>query len=289
VPARLLIVGGGYVAVEFGQMFARFGSQVTIIERSGQLLAREDTDIASEIADLLRDEGITILTNAEATELAEGEDGGIIATIRADDGDQTLTGSHLLLAVGRVPNTDALRPAAGGVELNKRGYIQVDDKLRTTATGVYAVGDVKGGPAFTHISYDDYRVLAANLLHGKDRSIGDRLLAYTIFTDPQLGRVGMSERQATQAGRKVRVAKMPMSYVARAIEVGETRGLMKAIVDADSDQILGAAVFGIQGGELVSAIQVAMLGKVPYTVLRDAPFAHPTLAESLNNLFGALA
>jgi pyruvate/2-oxoglutarate dehydrogenase complex dihydrolipoamide dehydrogenase (E3) component len=288
LPDDLLILGGGYVGVEFAQMFARFGTSVSLIERSDQVLVQEDADIAAEIVNLLRAEGVDVLLQTHAVAARPSASGGIELEVHGPTGTRTLHAAKLLLATGRVPNTDAINAPAGGIELDDKGYIKTDDQLKTSASGVYATGDVKGGPAFTHISYDDYRVLAANLLEGADRSIADRLVSYTVYTDPQLGRVGLNEKQARQQDRGVRVAQMPLSYVARAIEVGETRGLMKAVVDADSDQILGCSIFGLQGGELMSALQIAILGGVPFTVLRDAPFAHPTLAESFNNLFATV-
>jgi pyruvate/2-oxoglutarate dehydrogenase complex dihydrolipoamide dehydrogenase (E3) component len=193
----------------------------------------------------------------------------------------------LLIATGRVPNTEALDLAAGGVAIDRRGFIPVDERLQTNVPGVYAVGDITGGPAYTHISYDDYRILQDLLLGKGERTTGDRPVPYTVFIDPQLGRVGLTERQARAQGKQVRVARLPMSWVARAIEVEEARGVMKAIVDAGSQEILGAAILGYQGGELVAILQVAMLGHLPYTTLRDAVFSHPTLAEALNNLFAS--
>jgi pyruvate/2-oxoglutarate dehydrogenase complex dihydrolipoamide dehydrogenase (E3) component len=206
----------------------------------------------------------------------------------APDATTTMTGSHLLVATGRTPNTDGLGLTVAGVKKDSRGFIQVDDKLATSATGVYAVGDVNGGPAFTHISYDDFRILRTNLLRGGNASTAGRLVPYTVFSDPPLGRVGLTEREAREAGHRVRVARLPMSSVARAIETAETRGSMKAVVDEESQRILGAAVFGLDGGELVALLQIAMMGNLPYTALRDGIFAHPTLAESVNNLFMAL-
>jgi pyruvate/2-oxoglutarate dehydrogenase complex dihydrolipoamide dehydrogenase (E3) component len=216
--------------------------------------------------------------------------------VRTSEGERTLSGSHLLVAAGRVPNTDRLNLTAAGVQTDERGFIQVNERLETNVPGIYALGDVKGGPAFTHISYDDFRIIRTNLLEGGDATATDRLVPYTVFIDPQLGRVGLSEREAraqgcnpsTGSGQRIRVAKLPMNYVARALEVDEPRGFMKAIVDADTGQILGAAVLGIEGGEIMSVLQMAMMGRVPYTVLRDAVFAHPTLAKSLNNLFMAI-
>jgi pyruvate/2-oxoglutarate dehydrogenase complex dihydrolipoamide dehydrogenase (E3) component len=192
-----------------------------------------------------------------------------------------------LVAAGRPPNTDLLNLEAAGVKTNKRGQIQVNERLETNVEGIWAMGDVKGGPAFTHISYDDFRIIKTNVLDGSNASIADCLVPYTVFIDPQLGRIGLSEEEALDQDRNVRVAKMPMSYVARALEVDEARGFMKAVVDADTDQILGCAILGIKGGEIMAMIQIAMMGRVPYTTLRDAVFAHPTLAESLNNLFAS--
>jgi len=291
VPEHLLILGGGYVGLEFGQMFRRFGSQVTIVQRRGQLLTREDADVAEEVANILREDGIEVLLDTHALHVEQGPDengGGIQLTVRTLEGERSLTGSHLLAAVGRVPNTDRLNLAAAGVQTDERGFIQVDERLETSVPGIYALGDVKGGPAFTHISYDDFRIIRTNLLQSGNATITGRLVPYTVFIDPQLGRVGLTEQEARAQGHNIRVAKMPMTWVARTLEVDETRGFMKAIVDADTGQILGAAILGIEGGEIMTILQMAMMGRVPYTVLRDAVFAHPTLAESLNNLFMSL-
>lgn len=284
VPEHLVILGGGYIGIEFCQMFRRFGSKVTVIQSGPQLLKGEDQDVAGEVLNILRQDGIEVLLNARAQKIKQS--GGVIAVTVAAAG-QTLTieGSHLLVGTGRVPNTDALNPAAGGIQLDDRGYIQANDRLETSAPGVYVLGDVKGGPQFTHISYDDYRILKANLLDGGKRSVRDRMVPYTVFMDPQLGRVGMTEAAAQKSGRPIRVARMPMTWVARALEVDETRGLMKAIVDAESEEILGAAVLGVEGGEVMTVLQMAMMGGIKFSTLRDAVFAHPTLAESLNNLF----
>jgi pyruvate/2-oxoglutarate dehydrogenase complex dihydrolipoamide dehydrogenase (E3) component len=199
-----------------------------------------------------------------------------------------LDGSHLLVATGRAPNSDTLNLAAAGVQTSDRGFIQVNDRLETTAEGVYALGDIKGGPAFTHISYDDFRIIRSNLIEKKIASTKNRQVPYTLFIDPQLGRVGLTESEARKQGRSIRVAKLPMTHVARALEVDETRGFMKAVVDAESNQILGAAILGLEGGEVMAALEIAMMGKLPYTALRDGTFAHPTLVESLNNLFMAM-
>jgi len=287
VPEHLLVVGGGYVGLEFGQMFRRFGSRVTIIQRGAYLLTREDADVAGEVATILREDGIEVLLETRPVRVEQSSAGNISLTVQTPAGERTLTGSHLLIAVGRVPNTDWLNLDAAGIQVDKRGFIQVNERLETNVPGVYALGDIKGGPAFTHISYDDFRIIRTNLLEKGNASIHGRLVPYTVFIDPQLGRIGLSETDARAQGRDIKVAKMPMNYVARALEVDESRGFMKAVVDAGTGQILGAAILGIEGGEIMAMLEVAMMGKVPYTVLRDAVFAHPTLAESLNNLFTA--
>lgn len=286
VPEHLLVVGGGYIGLEFGQMFRRFGSQVTVVHHGKQVLSREDQDVAEEVANILREDGIELLLRSKPTRAERATDGRIQLTVETPNGTRTLIGSHLLLAAGRTPNTDKLNPAASGIKMNERGYVQVNERLETNVPGIYAIGDVNGGPAFTHISYDDFRILRANLLENGNASTHERLVPYTVFIDPQLGRVGLSEEQARKQERDIRVAKMPMSYVARALETDETRGFMKAIVDAQTQQILGAAVLGIEGGEIMACLQIAMMGKLPYTALRDATFSHPNLSESLNNLFG---
>ena len=288
VPEHLLVLGGGYVGVEFAQMFRRFGSEVTVVQRGKQLLSREDADVAEAVAEILREDGIEILLETQARRAGQSDDGRIELTVETPEGERTLSGSHLLVAAGRPPNSDLLNLEAAGVETDKRGFIRVNERLETNVPGVWALGDVKGGPAFTHISYDDFRIVRTNLLDGGDASIADRPVPYTVFIDPQLGRAGLSEEEAREQGRNIHVAKMPMSHVARALEVDEPRGMMKAVVDADSHQILGCAVLGIEGGEVAAMIQIAMMGKVPYTVLKDAIFAHPTLAESLNNLFATI-
>jgi pyruvate/2-oxoglutarate dehydrogenase complex dihydrolipoamide dehydrogenase (E3) component len=284
VPEHLLVLGGGYVGLEFGQLFCRLGAKVTIVQSGPQLLAREDADVAGEVTKILGADGVEVLLNARA-EHVDKAGGKISLAVRAAQGTRTIDGTHLLVAIGRSPNSDRLNLAAAGIAADKHGYIQVNSKLETNVGGVYALGDIKGGPAFTHISYDDFRILRANLLEQGNASTDGRLVPYTVFIDPQLGRVGLTESEAREQKREIRVAKMPMNYVARALEVDESRGFMKAVVDAKTDQILGAAVLGLEGGEIMSQLQLAMMGKLPYTVLRDAVFAHPTLAESLNNLF----
>jgi len=288
VPEHLLVIGGGYIGLEFGQMFRRFGSQVTIIQHHPRLLMREDEDVSDEIAKILREDGITVLTETTPQRVQQLSDRRIRLTVRTPQGEQQLTGSHLLAAPGRVPNTEDLTPEAAGIQLDREGYIQVNGQLETNVPGIYALGDVKGGPAFTHISYDDFRILRTNLLEHGSASTQDRMIPYTIFIDPQFGRVGMSENEARKQGRSIRVAKIPMNSVIRALETGETRGFMKAIVDADTRQILGCAILGVEGGEIMAIIQVAMMGKLPYTALKEGTFTHPTLAEGLNDLFMTL-
>ena len=288
LPEHLIIVGGGYVGLEFGQMFRRFGSKVTIIQRDKQLLSREDEDIASMILEIMKDEGIEVLLDTEPLEVDSVGGNKISLTLQSSEKETTVAGSHLLLAAGRLPNTPDLDLEKTGIEIDGRGFIRVNSRLETTSKGVYAIGDVKGGPAFTHISYDDFRILKQNLLNGGSSTIEERFVPYVVFIDPQLGRIGLSEKEASSQGRDFRVAKLPFDRVARAIETDETRGMMKALVDSETDQIIGAAILGVEGGEIMSAIQIAMMGRLPYTSLREGIFAHPTLVESLNNLFMTL-
>jgi pyruvate/2-oxoglutarate dehydrogenase complex dihydrolipoamide dehydrogenase (E3) component len=287
VPEHLLVLGGGYVGLEFGQMFRRFGSRVTVVQSGGQLLNREDPDIAEEVDRILQQDGIEVLLNANANRVSQS-DGSIRLEVQQQGKPTALAGSHLLVATGRVPNSDTLNLAAAGVQTDGRGFIKVNGRLETTSNGVYALGDIKGGPAFTHISYDDFRIIRTNLIEKGSATTDGRLVPYTVFIDPQLGRIGVTETEARAQKRNIRVAKLPMTSVARALEVDETRGFMKAIVNGETKQILGAAVLGIEGGEIMSAFEIAMMGKLPYTALRDGVFAHPTLAESLNNLFTAM-
>ena len=288
LPEHLLVLGGGFIGLEFGQMFRRFGSRVTVVQRAPQLAPREDADVSEEIRRILCEDGVEVLLETKAARVGPAGDGRIRLAVQNGGDERALVASHLLLATGRSPNTEALNVGAAGVETDKNGFIKVNERLETSVQGVYAVGDVKGGPAFTHISYDDFRIIRTNVLEGGQATTRDRLVPNTVFIDPQLGRIGLSETEAREQGRKIQVAKMPMSYVARALEMDEPRGFMKAVVDADTDLILGAAVLGVEGGEIMAALQVAMIGKLPYTVLRDAVFAHPTLAESFNNLFTTL-
>ncbi len=288
VPEHLLILGGGYEAVEFGQMFRRFGSEVCVMERGKHLLGHEDVDISEAVEAMLRDEGLRIETDAKAVRV-EGGPGNVTVHL---EGGKSVSGSHLFVAVGRSPNTAELDLKAAGVSTDAGGYVRVDEELRTNVPGIYAVGDVKGGPAFTHVSYDDYRILRDNLIldtasGGKrKRKTNDRTPVFVVYMDPQLGRVGMTEAEARKSGRAIKVAKMPVTSIARAIETGDTRGLLKAVVDAETEQILGAAVLAPEGGELMSMFELAMMGKLSYRVLEDAVFAHPAYAESLNTLWG---
>jgi pyruvate/2-oxoglutarate dehydrogenase complex dihydrolipoamide dehydrogenase (E3) component len=284
VPEHLLVLGGGYIGLEFGQLFRRLGSRVTIVQSAAQLLAREDADVAEGVLAILKQDGIEVLLSARAERVVKSG-AQVQLTVRSGNESRNLVGSHLLVATGRTPNTDSLNIGAAGIATDARGFIKVNGKLETNVEGVYALGDIKGEPAFTHISYDDFRILRTNLIEKGSATAENRLVSYTVFIDPQLGRVGMTETQARAQNRKFRVAKMPMNYVARVREVDEPRGFMKAIVDAESNQILGAAVLGIEGGEIMAMLQLAMMGRLPFTTLREATFAHPTLAESLNNLF----
>lgn len=290
LPAHLLVLGGGVIGVEFAQMFHRFGAEVTIVERAPQLLEREDADVAGAVGQILRDEGVSVHTSASVTRFQARDDGSLTAGFRRNGvtGETGIDASHLLVATGRTPNSDSLALDAAGIEVDAGGYIKVDERLETRVRGVYALGDIAGTPPFTHMAYDDYRVVRANLLDGGGRTTQNRLLPYTVFIDPPLGRVGLTEREAREKGLDIRVARLPMSRVARAIEAGETLGLMKAVVDARTDRILGATVLGIDGGEVVAVLQAAMMGQLRWQVLRDGIFSHPTTAESLNNLFMTL-
>ena len=288
VPEHLLVLGGGYIGLEFAQMFHRFGSKVTVIQNAEQLLPLEDADIAEEVAKILREEGLEILLGAKADAVQKTVN-GLSLTVTIGGSSPRVEGTHLLIATGRKPNTETLDLKAAGVAVDEKGFIQVNGKLETSAAGVYAVGDVKGGPAFTHVSYDDYRVLKTNLIDGGSRSIEGRPLPYCVFIDPHLGRIGASEKDLKKQGVKYRVAKMPMTSVARAMETSRTSGFMKALVDPETEQILGAAVLGEEGGEIMSMIEIAMMGKLKYTELRDGIFAHPLYAEALNNLFSSFA
>ena len=285
VPEHLLILGGSYIAVEFAQMFRRFGARVTILSQGAQLLPREDPDIAAEVEKIFTEDGIDLVLGASTQSVSRSGDTITLVAAKVSGERVTLTGSHLLLAAGRKPNTFALALEKTGLSTDEHGFLPANEKLETAVPGIYALGDVKGGPAFTHVSYDDYRIIKANLLDGGARTTNDRPLVYTVFIDPELGRVGLSETEARKRGFKVRVARMPASSIARAFETGEDRGLVKVIVDPDTEQILGAAVLAGEGGEVMSVIQVAMMGGLKFPALRDAVFAHPGWAEGLNTVF----
>lgn len=297
VPERLLVLGGGYIGLEFGQLFARLKSKVTIVQRGKQLLPREDTEIAQTMQDICKEDGIEVVLNATATKVSatSADNRDILLEYRTSDGTLHKTsGSHLLIATGRTPNTDSLNLSAADIETTARGHVVVSPNLQTNVSGVYALGDCHGGPASTHVSYDDFRIIRTNLI---DKNVQPTSTAqregqvpYVVYTDPQLGHVGLHEAEARKKfpNKKIQTATMPMSYVARAVETAETRGLMKAVIDKDSGAILGFTCLGIEGGEIMSLVQVAMMGGLPYWKLRDAVFAHPTLAESLNNLWGYL-
>lgn len=284
LPEHLLVLGGGYIGLEFGQMFRRFGSRVTIIQRNTQLLPREDPDIAEAVREILREDGVEVLLGSEVTEVTGGE-WGVALCVRSGPQAATIQGTHLLAAIGRRPNSDRLNLAAAGIATGRGGFVTVNERLETNVAGVYALGDINGGPSFTHVSYDDFRIIRDNLLGTGQATTRDRLVPYTVYIDPQLGRVGLTEQEARARGRTIRVARLPMTSVARALEMAESRGFMKAVIDDATDQILGCAVLGIEGGEIMSMIQLAMMGNLPVSRLRDGVFAHPSLAESLNNLF----
>jgi pyruvate/2-oxoglutarate dehydrogenase complex dihydrolipoamide dehydrogenase (E3) component len=288
VPEHLLILGGGYVGLEFAQLFRRFGSRITIVQHGPQLLSREDDDVADAVGAILREDGVEVLLNTAAMRVGSSRSDGVELTVYTPDGARILRGSHLLVATGRTPNTEYLGLDSAGVQVDARGFIVVNERLETNVPGIYALGDVNGGPAFTHIAYDDFRIIRTNLLEGGNVSTTGRLVPYTIFIDPQLGRVGLSEQAARAQGHSIRMAKLPMTRAARARALDETRGFMKAIVDAETNQILGAVILGVDGGEVLGVLQMAMLGRLPYPVVREAVFAHPTLVESLNNLFMAM-
>ena len=285
LPESLIIIGGNYIGLEFGQMFSRFGSKITILEKGKRIMSKEDEDVSETVTQFLTEEGITIISGAEINKAEKSPEGKITVTIKKDGQQQQITASHLLIAAGRSPQTKTLNLDKTGVEVDEKGFIKVNDKLETTAAGIYALGDVKPGPAFTHIAYNDHLVVLKNLMENADVSIKNRPVPYCMFTDPQLGRIGLSEDEARKQGLDIKVAKLTMDHVARAIETNETKGFMKAVVDAKTDQVLGATVLGYEGGEVMSVLQMAMQGKITAHQLRENIFAHPTLSESINNLF----
>ena len=287
LPEHLVILGGGYIALEFGQMFRRFGSQVTLVQRSGRILTREDDDIAEAVEGILRNEGVAICSDTGDYSVEKQGD-GIRIRMRCGGSDRTVEGSHLLVATGRCPNTDDLGLDKAGIETDRQGYIKVDDELRTSAEGVWALGDCNGRGAFTHTSYNDFEIVAANLLDGESRRVSDRVVNYALYVDPPLGRVGMTEKEVRASGRKALVATRPMTKVARAIEKGETQGLMKALVDAETKRFLGAAVLGVGGDEVIHEIAVMIKADAPYTTLQRTVHNHPTVGELVPTMLEGL-
>jgi pyruvate/2-oxoglutarate dehydrogenase complex dihydrolipoamide dehydrogenase (E3) component len=288
IPKHLLILGGNYIGLEFGQMFRRFGSRVTVLEKSERIVPREDADVSEELTKILIDEDLNIRTNTVATAFKKKSGGKIAVSLLDGEDEKKIRCSHVLVAVGRRPQTEALHLDKTGVVVDEKGFIKVNDKLETNIAGIYALGDVKGGPAFTHISYNDYTIVYRNLIEKENLTTKDRPVPYCMFTDPQLGHIGINEAEAKKLKLNYKVAKLPMTHVARAIETGDTRGFMKAIVDVDTKKILGATVLGPEGGEIMTVLQMAMMGGITYEQVRYCVFAHPLYAESLNNLFMSL-
>jgi pyruvate/2-oxoglutarate dehydrogenase complex dihydrolipoamide dehydrogenase (E3) component len=287
VPRHLIVVGGSYIGLEFAQMYRRFGAAVTVVARSSRLIAREDEDVSTAIKDILETEGVAVRLNAECIRF-EPRGAEIAVGLGCASGPPEIMGSHVLLAVGRRPNTDDLALDKAGIKTDARGYIIVDDQLRTSAPGVWALGDCNGRGAFTHTSYNDFEIVAANLLDGERRRVSDRIPGYALYTDPPLGRVGMTEAQARATGRPLLIGRRPMTHVSRAIEKGETQGFMMAIADAETHQILGAAILGTGGDEAIHGILDAMNAKIPFTALRRAVPIHPTVSELIPTLLGEM-
>jgi pyruvate/2-oxoglutarate dehydrogenase complex dihydrolipoamide dehydrogenase (E3) component len=292
VPEHLLVIGGGYVGVELAQAMRRFGSKVTVIDRNGRLMSKEDPDTCEDLRSLLADEGVDILLNARIKQVS-GKSGDSVTVVVVQNGEQNgietvLKGSHVLVATGRKPNTEGLGLEVTGVELTDRGYIKVNERLETTAPGVWAIGEVAGSPQFTHISIDDFRVVHANITGGNRVTTG-RQVPYCLFTDPELARIGLSETEAQAQGIAYRLFKVPMETNLRARTLSETRGFVKALVEADRDRILGFTAFGVGAGEILATVQIAMIAGLPYTALRDAVLTHPTLVEGLISLFSSAA
>ena len=287
LPEHLIIVGGSYIGLEFGQMYRRFGAQVTIVEKGPRVIAREDEDVSQGVLDILRNEGVNVEVSAECMTV-EKRDGKIAVKLDCAGGSREVLGSHLLLAVGRVPNTDDLGLAQAGVQIDARGYIEVSDELCTSAPNIWAIGDCNGRGAFTHTSYNDYEIVADNLLSGEHRSVKDRITAYGLFIAPPLGRAGLTEAEIRKSGRKALIGKRLMTRVGRAVEKGETQGFMKIAVDADTRQILGAAILGVGGDEAIHCILDVMYTKAPYTVLQRSVNIHPTVAELIPTILGEL-
>jgi pyruvate/2-oxoglutarate dehydrogenase complex dihydrolipoamide dehydrogenase (E3) component len=287
LPEHLIVIGGSYVGLEFAQMYRRFGSEVTVVEKGPRLIHREDEDISENIKTILEGEGIKIRLDAECIAFQKRGD-EVAVQVDCSSGDKTIIGSHVLLAVGRVPNTNDLGLEHAGIEVDKRGYIQVDDQLRTNVPGIYALGDCNGQGAFTHTAYNDYEIVAANLLDGDQRRVSDRITAYALYVDPPLGRAGMTEAEVRKSGRKALIGKRPMTKVGRAREKGETDGFMKVLVDAETKKILGASLLGIECDEVIHSILDVMYAKAPYTVIQRAMHIHPTVSELIPTMLGEL-
>jgi pyruvate/2-oxoglutarate dehydrogenase complex dihydrolipoamide dehydrogenase (E3) component len=287
VPRHLVIVGGSYIGLEFAQMYRRFGSQVTIVEKGPRLVQREDADVSAAVRQILENEGITIRLDAECIRFEPRGD-EIAVSVDCRSGEPEITGSHVLLAVGRQPNTHDLALDQAGVAVNERGYIQVDDQLRTNVPGIWALGDCNGRGAFTHTAYNDFEIVAANLLDHEQRRVSDRIDAYALYIDPPLGRVGLTEEQARQSGKAIRVGMRPMTRVGRAVQKGETQGFMKIVVDEQSQAILGAAILGVGGDEAIHGVLDMMVAKAPYLALQRAVHIHPTVSELIPTMLGEL-
>ena len=287
LPKHLVIVGGSYVGLEFGQMYRRFGSEVTIVEMGPRLIGREDEDVSQGVREILETEGIQIRLNAKCVSLAK-RDGGVAVHVDCEDGPPDVLGTHVLLAVGRIPNTSDLGLDKAGVATDDRGYIIVDDQLQTNVPGIWALGDCNGRGAFTHTSYNDYEIVADNLFNADHRRVSDRILAYALYIDPPLGRCGMTDAEIRKSGRRALTTKYPMSRVSRAFEKGETQGFMKICVDAKTKQILGAAILGVGGDEVIHVLLDVMYAKAPYTVIQRAMHIHPTVAEYLPTVLSKL-
>ncbi len=286
IPKHLVIIGGGYIALELGQMMNRFGAKVTILEQSKTLLPHEDDDVCVSITEIFKKENIEIHTHSKVSAISGEKQKKVTTTINGKA--HTFSCSHILIAAGRKPQTENLNLKSVGVKTDERGHVLVNSKLRTSVKNIFALGDVKGGPAFTHVAYNDHLIIYNNLINKKNKSITNRLIPYCMFTDPQMGRVGITEDEAKEKKLDYRVATLPMKYVARALETGETLGYMKAVVDTKTKQILGATIIGAEGGEVMSVLQMAMMGKITYPEIRNTMFAHPLFSESLNNLFMSL-
>jgi pyruvate/2-oxoglutarate dehydrogenase complex dihydrolipoamide dehydrogenase (E3) component len=284
LPDHLVVLGGSYVALEFAQMFRRLGSQVTVLERAPQLIKKEDADVAEAVGALLREEGLDIRLDC-VIERVEKDKKRISVLVTSGGKSDGVSGSHVLAALGRIPNTEKLNLVAACVETDQRGFVKVNERLETTSSGVWALGDVNGGPQFTHASFDDYRIVKTNVFDGGRRTTTDRLIPFTLFTEPELARVGLTEREARREGFEVRIAKLPVATIPRAKTMSETRGFIKAVIDAKTNRILGCAILSVEAGEMLGAVQMAMIAGLPFSALRDAVLSHPTMVEGFNNLF----